>query len=627
VLSHPISRMLLNEILNSATRSSRILIISKSTCPLCKVAKNLFNRCLNYPADVVDIDLAYESTQMTAIQDEMQSTIGARTVPQIFIENEHLGDSSRILFRYNIGELHQILDLPEPKYDYKFAVIGGGSGGVAAAKTASTLLGDPDKKQVIIFDYVSPTPNLLHTKWGIGGTCVNVGCIPKKLMHRAALVGDRLKDSAIYQSDSKPTHDWDTLRDDVNSYIKMLNFQTIADFSKRKNIEYINKHAKITAPNEITYTDSSGNTKKVTAEHILIATGTRPYIPSNLEHLKEHVITSDDLFYCPYSFGDTLVIGGGYVALECAGFLGSIGFDVTVAVRDIALRGFDRDCADRVVDAVNKHAKVCTKTQIKSIKLLRPADIENLKAGLFEVEFINANDKSGNPSTFRKQFNTVLVATGRYAITGDLVCDETNVPIEKDPKSLKLKCIREMTTFPNIYAVGDILHNRPELTPVAIAAGKKLASRLFDPTQSQNQMDWNKISTTVFTADEFASVGYSECDAHAEFVVKNGQEIEIFVSEEGQNSDLPSHIKYAKAISIKETGEVVGFHIIGEEVGEIITSFSMMMHKGLTIDSLLAHPELIWSRKYTLSGDKEESEQSVKSFKEDISIKERVFLF
>ena len=108
----------------------------------------------------------------------------------------------------------------------------------------------------------------------------------------------------------------------------MLNFQTIADFSKRKNIEYINKHAKITAPNEITYTDSSGNTKKVTAEHILIATGTRPYIPSNLEHLKEHVITSDDLFYCPYSFGDTLVIGGGYVALECAGFLGSIGFDV-----------------------------------------------------------------------------------------------------------------------------------------------------------------------------------------------------------------------------------------------------------------------------------------------------------
>ena len=102
-------------------------------------AKNIFNRCLNYPADIVDIDLAYESTQMTAIQDEMQSTIGARTVPQIFIENEHLGDSSRILFRYNIGELHQILDLPEPKYDYKFAVIGGGSGGVAAAKVIDSI--------------------------------------------------------------------------------------------------------------------------------------------------------------------------------------------------------------------------------------------------------------------------------------------------------------------------------------------------------------------------------------------------------------------------------------------------------------------------------------------------------
>ena len=176
------------------------------------------------------------------------------------------------------------------------------------------------------------------------------------------------------------------------------------------------------------------------------------------------------------------------------------------------------------------------------------------------------------------------------------MCDETNVPIEKDPKSLKLKCIREMTTFPNIYAVGDILHNRPELTPVAIAAGKKLASRLFDPTQSQNQMDWNKISTTVFTADEFASVGYSECDAHAEFVVNNGQEIEIFVSEEGQNSDLPSHIKYAKAISIKETGEVVGFHIIGEEVGEIITSsfiFIFIYHR-INIKLLECH-NLVYS--------------------------------
>ena len=116
-------------------------------------------------------------------------------------------------------------------------------------------------------------------------------------------------------------------------YINMLQFQTSSDLINRENAEYKATTARIVAPHTVEYRDYDGSLTKVTAKHILIATGTRPLIPTNLDHVREHVITSDDLFWCPYAPGRTLVIGGGYIALECASFLRSIGFEVTVIVR------------------------------------------------------------------------------------------------------------------------------------------------------------------------------------------------------------------------------------------------------------------------------------------------------
>ncbi|MES1901975.1 MAG: thioredoxin reductase [Paramarteilia canceri] len=254
----------------------------------------------------------------------MEKSIGARTIPQIFIDKKYFGDCSSILKSYNNGELHKLLDLPRPSYDYKFALIGGGSGGVATAKRASTI--NPDDK-TIIFDYVSPTPNKLHTKWGIGGTCVNVGCIPKKLYHRSAVISHAYQQSEFYKKNVEFKPQWNDLRAKINSYIKSLNFGTLADFNGRENLEYKNHYAKITAPHEITY---GPDNQKITAKHIFLATGTRPLIPNNLKHLSEHLLTSDDIFWCPYEPGNTLVIGGGYVALECAAFLASFGYKVTV---------------------------------------------------------------------------------------------------------------------------------------------------------------------------------------------------------------------------------------------------------------------------------------------------------
>lgn len=127
----------------------------------------------------------------------------------------------------------------------------------------------------------------------------------------------------------------------------------------------------------------------------MLATGTRPSIPAELEFVKEHVITSDDLFWCPYEPKDTLVIGGGYVALESASFLAQIGYNVTCIVRQIALRSFDRECADLIVKSLEEAGvKVYLNTSISEVELLKEADLKSNKPGLFRVK-CKKNDQQG----------------------------------------------------------------------------------------------------------------------------------------------------------------------------------------------------------------------------------------
>jgi pyruvate/2-oxoglutarate dehydrogenase complex dihydrolipoamide dehydrogenase (E3) component len=193
-------------------------------------------------------------------------------------------------------------------YQYDFFVIGGGSGGLAAAKEAANL-----KAKVGLADYVHPTP--IGTKWGLGGTCVNVGCIPKKLMHYAGNLYEHLNEyeSIGYPGKIKHDHDWQVMKDNVQMYIKKQNFGARTNL-REKNVVYYNKYAKLLDAHTIELTDAKGQKETVTADKILITVGGRPnYL--DVEGSKELCITSDDIFSLKNAPGKTLVVGASYIAL------------------------------------------------------------------------------------------------------------------------------------------------------------------------------------------------------------------------------------------------------------------------------------------------------------------------
>ena len=224
----------------------------------------------------------------------------------------------------------------ESKYNYDLFIIGGGPGGNACAKEASKY-----KMKIGLADFVQPSP--IGTTWGLGGTCVNVGCIPKKMMHYAGSLYDQMKFFPLIgcTNEIKKDFDWNTLRDSVQGHIGSLNFGYRGQLRKNK-VTYYNKFAKFVDNHTIELTDKKGKTEKVTADKILVAIGLRPmYLDA--PGAKEYCITSDDIFKLQKAPGKTLIIGASYIAVECASFLKSFGFDVTLMVRSIILRGFDRD--------------------------------------------------------------------------------------------------------------------------------------------------------------------------------------------------------------------------------------------------------------------------------------------
>jgi len=223
---------------------------------------------------------------------------------------------------------------PTVVYDYELFVIGGGSGGISAARHAAEL-----GRKVAMADFVKPTPK--GVTWGLGGTCVNVGCIPKKMMHYAALLAESRRDMAAqgWKVDEADKPDWSTMVSNVQKNIKSLNWGYKTDVIKLK-IKYFNKYASFIDAHTIQLEDAKGNKETVTAENIVIATGGRPSYPG-IPGDREFGITSDDLFSMTKPPGKTLVVGASYVALECSGFLTAMGFDTTVMVRSILLRGFD----------------------------------------------------------------------------------------------------------------------------------------------------------------------------------------------------------------------------------------------------------------------------------------------
>lgn len=266
-------------------------------------------------------------------------------------------------------------------------------------------------------------------------------------MHYSALLGHSLHDAKQvgWDVNTKAKHNWDKLTDVVGNHVRMLNFRYRTGL-KKKDVEYINALAKFEDSHTISYflKGKNGGNKVVTSENIVIAVGGRPSVPDDIPGAKEHAITSDDIFSLDHPPGKTLCVGGSYIALECAGFLTDLGYDVTVAVRSILLRGFDRQCAEKIGNGMKD---LGTKFLYKS----RPIAISKLSSGKLQVKL--RNDDSGVEST--EIFDTVFFATGRFPDVKSLGLELAGVNINPETGKIPVNHA-EQTNVSNIFAVGDV---------------------------------------------------------------------------------------------------------------------------------------------------------------------------
>lgn len=459
------------------------------------------------------------------------------------------------------------------KYDYDLFVIGGGSGGLACSKEAAA-----HGVKVAVADFVTPTP--IGTTWGLGGTCVNVGCIPKKLMHQACLLGEAVEDAKSFgwKMPEGKTHDWSTMVGNVQDHICSLNFRYRTEL-RSKGVQYLNALARFVDDHTVELTDKKGEVTRKTAAHFVVATGGRPkYL--GIPNERECCITSDDLFSLQKPPGKTLVVGASYVALECAGFLAGLGYDTTVMMRSIPLRGFDQEMAERICKYMSEHG-------VKFIRGCIPSQVERQANGRVRASW---KPSAGGDALDSDEFDTVLLAIGRYALTEQ--CNVAAAGVQVDPTSKKIVGTgrgvggTEQSNIPNIYAIGDVLHGYPELTPVAVQAGILLARRLFGG--QTKQMDYVNVPTAVFTPLEYGCVGYSEEDAIAKF---GEDKLEVYLTAyKALEHTLPHRADdagFAKVICLKEDKmRIVGMHYLGWNSGEIIQGFAIGLKLGATKDDL-----------------------------------------
>lgn len=459
-------------------------------------------------------------------------------------------------------------DLPKDEFD--LIVIGGGSGGIALAKEAADHGG-----KVAVCDFVTPSPQ--GSKWGLGGTCVNVGCIPKKLMHTAGLMGHHIHDASTFgwNIPTKVDHTWKILTANVKAYIKSLNFGYKV-LLKDNKIDYINAEATFLDANTI-YTVNKKKKRTVKGKYIVVAVGGRPTYP-DIPGAKKFGISSDDLFTLKKEPGKVLIVGAGYIALETSGFLLACYYDTTIMMRSIPLRGFDQQMASLVVEHMKSAG---CKFEMKTVPNKLERDKETKRTRVYW------NNSEGEEIS--DLFDTVLFATGRSPATKGLGLAELGVDL--DPWTGHViggNPEKEQTTVPNIYAIGDVLKGCMELTPVAARAGRLLGRRLAG--KSDEQMDYDKTATAVYSPLEYAVVGMAEEDAIEQYGQDN---IEVyhayFVPLEFALPKRNADYCYIKIVVDKtKDEEVLGFHMAGPNAGEIVQGFAVAIRCGVTYAKVIS---------------------------------------
>jgi len=289
---------------NELIEKNPVFMFSKSYCPFCDQIKSLFDS-LDIKYTALELDLMDQDSDIKGaeIQQALIEKTGQKTVPNVFINGNHIGGCDDTKNLHKQEKLVPMTKKDSHNYDYDIVVIGGGSGGLAASKEAARL-----GLKVAVCDFVKPTPKGIT--WGLGGTCVNVGCIPKKLMHQAANLGESVKDAKAYGWSTDPegtTHSWEQMVEQIQNHIGALNWGYRVSL-REKSVTYLNEYAEFTDPHTLKCVNKKGKEKAVTADKFIIATGGRPKYP-DIPGAKELGITSDDIFSLPKAPGKTLLVG------------------------------------------------------------------------------------------------------------------------------------------------------------------------------------------------------------------------------------------------------------------------------------------------------------------------------
>lgn len=422
------------------------------------------------------------------------------------------------------------------EFDYDLFVIGAGSGGVRAARMAA---GFGAKVAVAEDRYM-------------GGTCVNVGCVPKKLYVYASEFGKAFGDAKGFGWDSNtPSFDWATLRDNKKTEISRLN-AIYRNLLSGVEADLINGRAQIVDAHTVAVDGQQYSTGK-----ILIATGGWPHIPEFPG--SDHAITSNEIFDLE-SFPQRLVIvGGGYIAVEFAGIFNGLGSQVTQLYRGpLFLRGFDSD--------IRAHA--AREIEHTGVDLRFEVNVRSITSSASGLELQLTDDTT-------LEADAVLYATGRKPNLQGLGLENVNVSlsefgtIEVDEEYC--------TTEPSIFALGDVTGGM-ELTPVALAEGMSFARRQFGDVQSQ--VDYDFIPTAVFCQPNIGTVGFTEEEARARF-----GHIRLFKSTFKPMKHTISgrdEKTFMKMIVDKATDRVVGVHMMGPDAGEIMQGIAIALRAGAT---------------------------------------------
>ena len=425
--------------------------------------------------------------------------------------------------------------------EYDYIVIGGGSGGIASANRAAM-----HGAKVILFEGKE-----------VGGTCVNVGCVPKKVMWYGAQVAETLhRYAGEYGFDvTINKFDFATLKANRQAYIDRIHGSYERGFDNN-GVERVYEYARFVDPHTV---EVAG--ERYTAPNILIATGGHalyPNIPGS-----EYGITSDGFFELDEVPKRTAVIGAGYIAVEVAGVLNALGSDTHLFVRkDRPLRTFDKDIVDVLVDEMAKSGPTLH-THANATEVVKNAD-DSLTISFDNGETITVD--------------CLIWAIGRAANTSGFGLEKTGVKLTE--KGTIYSDEFENTSVPGIYALGDVT-GKLDLTPVAVKAGRQLSERLFN-NKADAKLDYTDVATVVFSHPVIGSVGLTEEKAIAKYGPEN---IKVYKSSFtpmytalGDNRQ-PSTMKL---VTLGDDEKIIGLHGIGYGVDEMIQGFSVAIKMGAT---------------------------------------------